>query len=199
MCDTYKMMTRLVPNKRGVDCDDLFATIVENLELLITQDECFIIFYRLDKDGDGVLNYQEICDAFIPRENEYAVLVNSRGGFYGAETNAKKFFMGETRTLLKKFIRGFIECEVSIELIRQRIMNKIAVKPGAAFAAMDVDNKEYLTLDDFRNFIKSVNMYPIEKNLSLLFERFDRDEDKVVTYDEFVTAITPFLSGIKDF
>ena len=86
MCDTYKMFTRLVAGKKGVDCDDLFWTITENLQLVISKDEVFIIFYKLDKDGDGVLNYGEICDCFIPRENEYAVLINSRGGFYGTES-----------------------------------------------------------------------------------------------------------------
>ena len=50
----------------------------------------------------------------------------------------KKYFEGGTRDLLKKFIRGFVECEVSVELIRQRIMNKLSIKPDAAFNACDV-------------------------------------------------------------
>ena len=118
MCDIYKMLIRLKEGKRRVDCDDLYDTITNNLELTITKDEVFIIFYKLDKDGDGFLNYTEVCNCFLPRENEYAVLINSRGGFYGGETSTKTYFEGETRNLLKKFIRGFVECEVSIELIR---------------------------------------------------------------------------------
>ena len=124
MCDTYKMFTQLDASKKGIDCDDLYATLVDNLQLTITKDEVFIIFYKLDKDGDGLLSYSEVCDCFVPRENEYAVMINSRGGFYGAESDATKYFEGQTRELLKKFIRGFVECEVSIELVRQRIMNK---------------------------------------------------------------------------
>lgn len=100
---------------------------------------------------------------------------------------------------MKKFIRGFVESEVSIELIRQRIMNKLQIKPDTAFQACDRDTKGYLELEDLRMFLKSQNMYPIEKNLQLLFERFDKDQDGVISYDEFVTGITPFLSGIKDF
>ena len=45
-------------------------------------------------------------------------MLNTRGGFYGQETDVNKFFEGDTRTLLKKFIRSFVECEVSIELVR---------------------------------------------------------------------------------
>lgn len=94
MCDTFKMFTRLNMGKRGVDCDDLYSTLVENLDLQITKDEVFIIFYKLDKDGDGVLSYSEVCDCFVPREQEYAQMLNTRGGFYGQETDVNKFFEG---------------------------------------------------------------------------------------------------------
>lgn len=75
MCDVYKLLINLKEGKRGVDCDDLFAAITGNLELVITKDEVFIIFYKLDKDGDGFLNYSEVCDCFLPRESEYAVMI----------------------------------------------------------------------------------------------------------------------------
>lgn len=42
---------------------------------MITKDEVFIIFYKLDKDGDGFLNYSEVCDCFLPREAEYSVMI----------------------------------------------------------------------------------------------------------------------------
>ena len=176
MADVYKMMTNLNVGK-GVDCDDLYKCIAENLGLIITKDEVFIIFYKLDKDGDGFLNYTEVCDCFMPREKEYASLIMSRGGFYGGETALKEYFEGETRNLLKKFIRGFVECEVSVELIRQRIMNKLRIKPDLAFSACDKDAKGYLTIDDIRNFCKANNMYPIERDLKLMFQRMDKDED----------------------
>jgi len=53
----------------------------------------------------------------------------------------------------------------------------------------------YLTIDDFRNFIKKANLYPIEKDLALVYERFDKDEDRAVPYEEFVRAVTPFMNN----
>jgi Ca2+-binding EF-hand superfamily protein len=41
--------------------------------------------------------------------------------------------------------------------------------------------------------MKNVNIYPVEKNLNLLFERFDKDEDGQCFYEDFVSAITPFM------
>ena len=61
--------------------------------------------------------------------------------------------------------------------------------------AIDEFNRGVLTIDDFRNFIKKANIYPIEKDLSLLFERFDKAADNHVTYEEFIAAITPFLNN----
>lgn len=85
-----------------------------------------------------------------------------------------------------------MDCEVSIELVRQRIMNKIRINPFTAFHAIDVFCRGDLSIDDFRNFMKKLNLYPIEKDLSLLFERFDKNEDGYVNYEEFVASITPF-------
>ena len=175
MRDTYKMFLRNSTVKKGIDCDDFFVTLVHNLQLPISKDEMFILFYKLDRDGDGKLCYSEICDAFIPREAEYATIVKSRGGFYGAETSPLRYFEGPTRKELKDFLKNSIEVEVSIELIRQRVVNKLAVKPDLAFNACDKDKKSYITMDDLCNFLKSCNMYPSEKNMNLLFDRFDRD------------------------
>ena len=42
--------------------------------------------------------------------------------------------------------------------------------------------------------MEDCNMYPAQKNICLVFERFDKDEDGVVSYDEFVAGIQPFLT-----
>ena len=119
-----------------------------------------MIFFTLDKNGDGVLDRDETAVAFVPREPEYARMLNERGGFHGRENNTHKFFQPETRTALSKFIRGFVECEISYEKIRQRIMNKMMVKPEAAFAEIDESDKGHLVVKDMQNFLKRMNMYP---------------------------------------
>jgi hypothetical protein len=131
----------------------------------------------------------------MPRAHEYAILLQSRGGFYGAESDYKRYFEGPTRNLLKLFIKGYVDCEVSIELVRQRICNKIKINNFSAYAAMDELSKGAIDIGDIRKFMKKLNLYPIEKDLSLLFERMDKDEDSFVNYEEFVAAITPFMNN----
>ena len=77
-----------------------------------------MIFFTLDKNGDGFLDRDETATSFMPREMEYAKILNERGGFHGKEPDTKKFFMHHTRETLSKFIRQFVECEISYEHIR---------------------------------------------------------------------------------
>jgi Ca2+-binding EF-hand superfamily protein len=194
MCDVFKMFGGLSRGKQGIDCDDLYSTITGNLDLNVTKDEVFIMFYKLDKDGDGLISFEEFQNCFMPRAHEYAILLQSRGGFYGSESDYNKYFDGPTRQLLKVFVKGFVDCEVSIELVRQRICNKIRINHFTSFGAIDEANRGTLSIDDVRTFMKKLNLYPIEKDLGLLFERMDKDEDGFVDYEEFVASITPFMN-----
>lgn len=48
-------------------------------------------------------------------------------------------------------------------------MNKLQIKPDLAFSACDKEAKGYLKIDDIRAFCKSNNLYPVERDLKLLF------------------------------
>lgn len=60
LCDIYKMFLQLRVNKPGIDSDDVYYTLRTNLEIDITIDEVFIIFYKIDKDSDGFWSYEEL-------------------------------------------------------------------------------------------------------------------------------------------
>lgn len=199
--DAFKLFNSVKTNKRGFDVDDLYYVLKEHLNLgQLTKDEVFILFYKLDRDGDGFVNYSDIGKAFAPRaQHEYAVLLESRGAYHSDHTQPKEYFSFETRELLRRAVRGIIDCEVSIELIKQRLLNfgkSLSGKGSSshtenAYKAVEgysMARKKLppsrrlpgLTLDDIRDFLKQAsggNVYPIEKELQLLFERLDRDQD----------------------
>jgi len=93
----------------------------------------FILFYKLDRDGDGFINYTELCSAFIPHQHEYAVLIQSRQAFNGDLTNPKDYFSKETMDFLRRTIRGLVDCEVSIELIKQKLYQKTRMNCEIAY------------------------------------------------------------------
>ena len=49
--DVFRMFGGLDnKNKIGIDCDDLYYTITQILDVTITKDEVFIMFYKIDKN-----------------------------------------------------------------------------------------------------------------------------------------------------
>ena len=127
------MFNSVKNNRRGFDVDDLYYVLREYLGLTLTKDEVFILFYKLDRDGDGFICYSELSQAFVPNQHEYAVLIQSRPAFHGDHTAPKEYFSKETRDQLRRTVRGLVDCEVSIELIKQRIYQKIRMNCEAAF------------------------------------------------------------------
>lgn len=64
--DAFKLFNSVKNNRKGIDCDDLYYVLRGVIGLSLTKDEVFILFYKLDRDGDGFINYSELARAFIP-------------------------------------------------------------------------------------------------------------------------------------
>jgi Ca2+-binding EF-hand superfamily protein len=58
--DAFKLFNSVKNNKRGIDCDDFYYVLKDVLGVSITHDEVFILFYKLDRDGDGFISYNEL-------------------------------------------------------------------------------------------------------------------------------------------
>jgi Ca2+-binding EF-hand superfamily protein len=89
--DCFHLFCHENKNKRGCDVEDLQA-LLSSLQVAASKDEMFILFYKLDKDKDGYISYSELSDAFNPRQHEYAMLLQSRNGFYGANADPSEYF-----------------------------------------------------------------------------------------------------------
>ena len=81
--DAFKLFNSVKQSKYGIDCDDFFHAIKDVLGVNISHDEIFILFYKLDKDGDGFISYSELTSGFLPQQHEYSILIQSRKPFYG--------------------------------------------------------------------------------------------------------------------
>ena len=55
--DVFRMLGGHSGARDGIDCDSLYHAITVTLGLTISKDELFIMFYRLDQDGDGLISF----------------------------------------------------------------------------------------------------------------------------------------------
>ena len=69
--DATKLFTQN-SSKVGVDCDDLYFALHNILEVPVTKDEVFLIFFNGDKDHDGFWNSDEFKTVFTPNDKDYA-------------------------------------------------------------------------------------------------------------------------------
>jgi EF-hand domain pair len=113
--DAYYMFKR--SQGEGIEVDDL-AQAMKSLGVISTKDELFILFYRLDTSKTSQISYNEFMEVLCPRQHEYGVLLQARDSFHGPKTQLKDYFSQLTRDLLKNFVRGLIDCEVSVEVIK---------------------------------------------------------------------------------
>jgi len=63
----------------------------------ITQDEALLIFYKADKDGDGLWNLEEMSRVLTPSDPESLITMQLRNNIYGAVTDPNKIFCEATR------------------------------------------------------------------------------------------------------
>lgn len=73
--DAFKLFNSVKNNRRGIDIDDFYYVLREYIKVTLSKDEVFILFYKIDRDGDGFINYSELAKAIIPNQHEYAVLL----------------------------------------------------------------------------------------------------------------------------
>ncbi len=69
LTDAFKLFNSVKQSKRGFDVDDMYYVLREHLGLAqaMTKDEVFILFYKLDRDGDGFVTYSDLGRAFVPK------------------------------------------------------------------------------------------------------------------------------------
>lgn len=67
LTDAFKLFNSVKNHRKGIDCDDLYYILLNVIGLSITKDEVFILFYKMDRDNDGFINYTEFSSAFTPK------------------------------------------------------------------------------------------------------------------------------------
>ena len=64
---------------------------LRDLELPVTQEDCYLLFLRFNRDMDGVLKYSEFTDAFMPIDQHYARQLGSKRLQYSQPPSKSSF------------------------------------------------------------------------------------------------------------
>ena len=121
-------------------------------------------------------------------------------------SNAKiKFILksknNKNNTILSKIIIDFFlkikDLDNSIEKIRTKLFSFQDFSSKKIFKFLDKNSNNFLTLSDFKKFLKDNSISFSEKNLRKFIHNFDKNNDFCINYDEFLGIISPKKTDIN--
>jgi Ca2+-binding EF-hand superfamily protein len=157
-----------------------------------TREEARLFLSRYDTRSNNRLTFNEFCDAIMPLDEEAAEALRRRSvqypdGYY----HRRDEFSWDTINALSRVLKLHIEAEVNAEVLRQKHESDPNFRYDDAFSTLNKWGEDYLTEEDFEEFFKKYGFYPNDTELNVLMNRFDKDKDGKVSYDEFFDEFSP--------
>ena len=92
---------------------------------------------------------------------------------------------------LLSYFKKLKELDDEIEKIRVSLCEISQFSPLSLFEYLDIDSKSFLTLNDFKSFLRTQNSAYDERKLRKMIHNFDKDNDFSLNLDEFLGLILP--------
>ena len=92
---------------------------------------------------------------------------------------------------LLSYFKNLKQIDDEIEKIRVSLCEISQFSPLSLFEYLDIDSKSFLTLNDFKSFLRSQNSTYDERKLRKMIHNFDKDNDFSINLDEFLGLILP--------
>jgi Ca2+-binding EF-hand superfamily protein len=129
------------------------------LSVFPEKDALLLFFRRYDRDSDGKFKYSDFCDAFTPKQIEYAQLLNNRAPYNLHHIYVKdKYFAPETLALYKKCLLTHLHIEKEAEEIRQALHKRPFFNVHKAFQICDINNRNSIVLDEVSLILNKFNL-----------------------------------------
>ena len=124
------------------------------------KDDVNTFIRRYDLDSDGRLLYSDFCDAFTPKDQYYASVLNSRQTHYiHRDISVFNYFEPETRDMLFRAFKIHFEIEESIELIKKRMTRRPKFNLTDTFKFLDLFDEHILSHECFKRVLMDNKHY----------------------------------------
>ncbi|EPR59333.1 EF hand domain-containing protein [Toxoplasma gondii TgCatPRC2] len=158
------------------------------LHVHVTPHEAHLFIKQYSKAGDGKIRYVDICNAFMPKDQRYADIMQNRLPDYRQYQcmSPQKHMSTETRNLVAEVFHLLVVSEVQSESMRHQFASQ---NLWQTFKLLDKDNDGYITVDEFKSALRDNNVYASENEAKALLARYDTSMDGRVSYAEFVNEL----------
>jgi Ca2+-binding EF-hand superfamily protein len=94
-------------------------------------------------------------------------------------------------TQLSKYFITVLEGDLEIEKFRQQLASNKNFIPNLLFKSVDIDNKNFLSLNDFRTLLNDKSINFSDTHLRKFIHNYDRDRDFAINYHELLNIVLP--------
>ena len=124
------------------------------MDIPATQEDCYLLFLRYNRDVDGLLKYSEFTSAFMPVDQHYARQLGSKRLQYCHPPTSASFSY-ETMKHYCEVWHQMIRVEQAVEQIKERLTERPAFDIDSAFRSCDQNFTGSLTYMDVSAFLSN--------------------------------------------
>lgn len=96
---------------------------LRQLEVEVSQEDCYLLFMRYNRDCDGLLKYSEFTNAFMPLDQHYARQLGCKRLQY-CHPPSKASFSYETMKHFSALWLHMARVEQGVELVKQKLASR---------------------------------------------------------------------------
>ena len=190
LCDAFRIFDE---RESGYISMSDFKNGLADIGVAVPHEEIELFFKRYDRDGDALLAFSEFTEAFTPYESYYASIIGRRTSSHKRINPYKKddIFEHGTGVALRDFLRLNFQLEKTAEILRSTISRNPCFLLEDAFKICDLNGNGIVCKDEFRILLEDCGHKCSEADARRLLNRFDRNDDGIVLWEEFVDEVRP--------
>ena len=173
--------------RNGISPIDLIQSLKE-VGLFITNEDANIIFQKYDNNADGILDYEEFCDMILPKKFTDAKLLSEK-----YPPNSFNGFSPDTKNKISNVFTSIINGEKSIDNYRKQLTCLPCFSPYDLFNMINRNSCPGIYKEDLVYLLEKNCIFLKPFETEILIDRFDKNQDGVINYNEFTEEISPKL------
>ena len=177
--------------------DNGFITLMDieqglaRIGLRPSQDEIYLLVRHYSRLQDSRIRFSDFSEMLTPKQDEYARIMRNKQALNIVGLDRLKVFARDTIAVVLSVFRALFEAEIAAEQQRQKIRRLPGFNLYQVYSAIDKDKNGFVTINEFQRFLEIFGVMTSPRDLMVIMQKFDKNNDGRVSYSEFIDEITP--------
>lgn len=150
-----------------------------------------LLLKTFDTKYKGKLDFEDFYRMVVPEDDTFKEIMESRQNTVKEGQDYVSTVSEETFQCLKKLFNALFVYVAAAEALKQRLVHNVGVDLYQAFVTLPKVHKSYLAVKDLDKLYKLRNIPMTLKDTHEYVRFSDKDKDGKLSYQEFVSSLTP--------